>query len=71
MDDISKEHVDRSEFDVLFGENTEMAALAKALSDRSAEGGFSVSKPGDDRGNPLKNDAYYIFQIQIRNVFTR
>ena len=65
LDDISKEHVDRSQFDVLFGENTDKAVLAKALSDRSPEGGFSVSAPGDDRGNPLKNDAYYIFQIRL------
>lgn len=65
LDDISTEHVDVSEFDALFGEGTEMAELAKALSDRSVEGGFSDSLPGDDRGNPEKNDAYYIFQVRL------
>lgn len=65
LDDVSTEHVDRTQFDALFGDNTEMSNLAKALSDRSAEGGFAMSQPGDDRGNPLKNDAYYIFQIRL------
>ncbi|WP_421976493.1 DUF6089 family protein [Roseivirga seohaensis] len=65
LDDISKEHVDPTAFDALFGENTEKATLAKALSDRGPEGGFSERKAGWDRGNPLKNDAYYIFQIRL------
>ncbi|MGW8121944.1 DUF6089 family protein [Roseivirga echinicomitans] len=65
LDDVSKDHVDPAAFDALFGENTEKALLAKALSDRGAEGGFPVRKAGWDRGNPSKNDAYYIFQIRL------
>lgn len=65
LDDISKEHVDPAAFDALFGENTETAILAKALSDRAGEGGFPSRPAGWDRGNPLKNDAYYIFQIRL------
>ncbi|KYG82874.1 DUF6089 family protein [Roseivirga echinicomitans] len=65
LDDVSTDHVDKTQFDLLFGENTEKAALAKALTDRSAEGGFKASAPGDDRGNPLKNDSYYIFQVRL------
>ncbi|WP_339696718.1 DUF6089 family protein [uncultured Roseivirga sp.] len=65
LDDISKDHVDKNQFDVIFGEDTQKANLAKALSDRAAEGGFPVREAGWDRGNPLKNDAYYIFQIRL------
>jgi hypothetical protein len=65
LDDVSTEHVDLAQFDVLFGEGSENARLAKALSDRGPEGGFPVRTEGGDRGNPLKNDAYYIFQIRL------
>ena len=65
LDDVSTEHVDHARFDDLFGAGSENARLASALSDRSAEGGFVAAAPGDDRGNPDKNDAYYIFQIRL------
>ncbi|PIQ48261.1 MAG: hypothetical protein COW03_10465 [Cytophagales bacterium CG12_big_fil_rev_8_21_14_0_65_40_12] len=65
LDDVSTEHVDITEFDVLFGEGSENARLAKALSDRGPEGGFQDFRLGDDRGNPLKNDSYYIFQVRL------
>ncbi|GAB5522310.1 MAG: hypothetical protein Roseis2KO_01820 [Roseivirga sp.] len=38
---------------------------AEILFDRSAEAGYPTRKPGDDRGNPEKNDAYYIFQVRL------
>lgn len=65
IDDVSTEHVDITEFNTLFGEGSEKALLAAALSDRGPEGGFQDFRKGDDRGNPLKNDAYYIFQIRL------
>lgn len=38
---------------------------AELLFDRSVEGGYEARRPGDDRGNPEKNDSYYIFQIRL------
>ena len=38
---------------------------AVALYDRSAEGGFTPRSEGNTRGNPEKNDAYYIFQVRL------
>lgn len=38
---------------------------ARILFDRSAEAGYPTRVAGDDRGNPEKNDSYYIFQIRL------
>lgn len=38
---------------------------ARILFDRSAEAGYPTRAPGDDRGNPEKNDSYYIFQVRL------
>jgi hypothetical protein len=38
---------------------------ALVLFDRSAEAGYEDRRPGSDRGNPEKNDAYYIFQVRL------
>lgn len=38
---------------------------AERLFDRSAEAGYPTRVAGDDRGNPEKNDSYYIFQIRL------
>ncbi|MFT6216786.1 MAG: hypothetical protein ACJAS3_003202 [Roseivirga sp.] len=65
LDDVSTEHVDVTEFNTLFGEGTQNAILATALSDRGPEGGFRDAQLGDDRGNPTVNDAYYIFQVRL------
>jgi hypothetical protein len=65
LDDASKDHIDKAQFDVLFGAGSEKARLAQALSDRGIEGGFTERLEGWDRGNPLKNDSYYIFQIRL------
>jgi hypothetical protein len=65
LDDASKNHIDKAQFDVLFGAGSEKARLAQALSDRGIEGGFTERLEGWDRGNPLKNDSYYIFQIRL------
>lgn len=35
------------------------------LYDRSVEGGYEARRAGITRGNPAKNDAYYIFQIKL------
>lgn len=41
------------------------ADLAVSIFDRSVEGGFAQRRLGDTRGNPEKNDAYYVFQIRL------
>lgn len=33
--------------------------------DRSQEAGYPARVEGDDRGNPERNDAYYIFQVRL------
>lgn len=38
---------------------------ALVIFDRSAEGGFPARRPGNTRGNPDKNDAYYVFQLRL------
>ena len=38
---------------------------AVVLYDRSVEGGFTARQEGNTRGNPDKNDAYYIFQVRL------
>ncbi len=46
--------------------------LAEIFYDRATEGvgldgvtPLTARAPGDDRGNPAKNDAYYLFQIRL------
>lgn len=63
LDDVSTEFPSTQE--LLDAGRIGDPAAAERLFDRSAEAGYATRAPGDDRGNPEKNDAYYIFQIRL------
>ncbi len=68
IDDVSKDYVDPSVFTQNMDGKT--AALAAALARRSSEIDSGnvldyVTKPGEQRGNPEKNDAYYTISLRF------
>ena len=67
LDDVSTVHVDPSSF----GDNF----LAAAMSDRAQEIGLEPREAGKIRGNPDKNDGYFILNVKVEyylpsNLFT-
>lgn len=63
LDDVSTVYASRDE--LLAASRSGSNDQALIFFDRSAEGGFPARRPGNTRGNPDKNDAYYIFQIRL------
>lgn len=49
-----------------------LSGVEKALTDRSAEGGYTIAKngivEGRVRGNPDRNDGYFMFGIKVEHV---
>ena len=56
LDDVSTQHYDDSAYPT---------ALAAALADRGPEIGYGIRPEGAIRGNPGKNDAYFILSFRI------
>lgn len=63
LDDVSTVYPSLS--DLLAAPRTGSDNDAIIFFDRSVEGGYEERKPGWTRGNPDKNDAYYIFQVRL------
>ncbi len=66
LDDVSSTYVAQSSFE---------DPVAAALADRKPEIGRPPSEPGDARGNPDKNDGYFLLNFKIEfylppNIFT-
>lgn len=70
LDDVSTQYVDPALYANYFtGTKLNNALL---LNDRKYElPGSTVTLPGDQRGNPSNNDAYFTFNIKIGYVFGR
>lgn len=65
LDDVSTFYPSETTLRDFHGGNTATADLAVRLYDRSVEGGFTARGEGYIRGNPERNDAYYIFQVRL------
>ena len=65
LDDVSTKHVNLSIFDQIHAGDPSKIGLAKALSDRAQEAGFSIRSEGRVRGHDDKNDAYFLFQMRF------
>ena len=66
LDDVSTRYPSRANIEEWNGGvGNPVADIALQIFDRSVEGGFPQRSEGDTRGNPDKNDAYYIFQIRL------
>ena len=63
LDDVST--VYPSESDLTKADRIGSTDLALVFFDRSNEGGFAERRPNSTRGNPNKNDAYYVFQVRL------
>lgn len=70
LDDVSKEYIDPSLFYNYF--DNHRAALAKKLAYRNSEiNPLSVIKPGEGRGDPKDNDAYFNITFKFGIVLNR
>jgi len=66
LDDVSTQYPSEAAIRAYHQQNSpELEEIAVRLFDRSAEGGFRPRPEGAVRGNPGKNDAYYIFQVRL------
>jgi hypothetical protein len=67
IDDVSTNFIDPDLFDQYFGAGTPKAQLARRMANKTdqtsgASAGFG---PGDKRGTPTQNDAYYSFNFKL------
>ncbi|PWT99369.1 MAG: hypothetical protein C5B52_10735 [Bacteroidetes bacterium] len=70
LDDVSAFYVDPNLFDKYL--NPDEAAIAKRLADRQQEKNpMHVTREGDKRGSPDKNDSYFTFSVNFGYTFNR
>ncbi len=67
MDDVSTRYIDPDLFDQHFGPGTPKAQLARRMANKTdqSSGASAGYGPGDQRGNPKQNDAYYSFNLKL------
>ena len=66
LDDISTKYPSVESIRAYHQQNSpDLEELAVRMYDRSAEGGYPARQEGNTRGNPERNDSYYIFQIRL------
>ncbi|MCG7855828.1 hypothetical protein [Flavihumibacter sp.] len=61
IDDVSTTYIDPNLFDQYFGAGSEKAQLARRMANKTDQGSSTSAGfgPGDKRGTPTNNDAYY------------
>lgn len=67
IDDVSTDYIDPDLFDQYFGVGTQKAQLARRMANKTdqSSGASAGYEPGDKRGTPTQNDAYYSINFKL------